>query len=602
MRGLNLPQRGLLLVAFPLACQLTFAGVLIVMLAGLQADLSREFKSRELIYFVHGFGREIISSLATFVEAGHLSGRPDVAVGNAERARVLAGLNEVLVTMRDKPEQKENARRLESGTKVLTVQYGVYLRDHDGGKPRGPMIEQVMYAFRDIFLSIGNIIESEVQKGSFGLAASQEMRTNIKMFLVVAQVLSVGAAFLLAYLFAVGISRPLERISTNSHLLSEQKPLLPPLEGRDELSQLDATIHSVAIAVENARRNEIELIDQAADLICSLDADGTFTKVNPFVKRMLGFEPEEVVGKTLIEMVPPLESLTADDSLSAARKSKEMSSFELKMRTRSGDIVDSRWSCFWSELDNNLFCVVQDVTEQKRIDRLKDDFVSMISHDLRSPLMSILSSCSMLSGGARGELTREAQREIGKIDSTLDILISLVNDLLDFQKLKSGKLELEVSDCNLSQVLADSSNLVKELADKKDVTLTIPEGTWSLVCDRNKILQTITNLLSNAIKFTDYGTEVKVEVMTDTDEIEINVADCGPGIPDEYREKIFEAFEQVKSSEKAKEGTGLGLAICKLAIEAHGGSIGVKNKRDEINGAKGCIFWIRIPRNRVQLD
>ncbi|MGH9552299.1 MAG: sensor histidine kinase, partial [Terriglobales bacterium] len=238
------------------------------------------------------------------------------------------------------------------------------------------------------------------------------------------------------------------------------------------------------------------------------------------------------------------------------------------------------------------FCVVHDVTEQKNLERLKQDFVDMISHDLRSPLTSMLGAMTLVLEGARGAVSVPVQEEVEKAARNIEKLITFVNDLLDFQKLESGRIELQVREHELTDIFNDTLEMVRGFAESREVAIALPERPGSVRCDRDRIVQTLVNLVSNAIKFSPAGATVALAVDATPDFIELSVIDSGPGVPPEYAERIFEAFEQTPAAARAREGTGLGLAICKLIVLAHVGVIGVGARDD---GSSGSKFWLRLP-------
>lgn len=409
-------------------------------------------------------------------------------------------------------------------------------------------------------------------------------------------VVSTLVAILLGYLYATGIRRPLKRITANSVLLSQGKPLLPALKGADELAKLDRMFHAVADSVSNVAAKERAIIDNAAELICSLDRNGLFTGANLFSWSILSVAPEFLIGRSLLDFVVAEDIVDADDRLRQACASSETEVFDLRLRGNQGSVTDSRWSCFWSSSRNCLFCVAADVTEQKNIERLKEDFVNMISHDLRSPLMSMLGSMELIQRSP-DEIEPQAAQEVAIAANNIDKLVAFVNDLLDFQGLKEGKMPLHLELCDLHQVVAEAAEMLQSLSQSKSVSISTQPGRWITECDRQKLVQTTMNLLANAIKFSPPKTAVSVGVVETDDGFEISVADQGPGVPAAMQQRIFEAFEQVASSPKSKEGTGLGLAICKLIVEAHGGTIGVRGSDSSGNGS---VFWFRLPKKTVE--
>jgi signal transduction histidine kinase len=162
-------------------------------------------------------------------------------------------------------------------------------------------------------------------------------------------------------------------------------------------------------------------------------------------------------------------------------------------------------------------------------------------------------------------------------------------------------MQLNLGEYNLEEIIEEAVEFVRSVAAAKSVELKMQSGHWAIRCDRPKLLQTITNLVSNAIKFSPEGEAVCIDVAEFPHAVQLSVTDRGPGVPEQFQERIFEAFEQVPAT--AKAGTGLGLAICKLIVEAHNGSIGVSavgsEARRQDAGSNACLgsrFWFRIPK------
>src|SRR5262249_49081193 len=154
-----------------------------------------------------------------------------------------------------------------------------------------------------------------------------------------------------------------------------------------------------------------------------------FSMANPYVQKMLGRSNTEIIGTPLFEVVFQDDILAAEEQCREARNSSDLHSFELRLKHKNGRIIDTRWTVFWSDIQKALFCVVHDITEQKNIDRLKQDFVDMVSHDLRSPLMSMGGTMELIAAGATGELTPAVQKEVLTAQRNIDRLTDFVNDL-----------------------------------------------------------------------------------------------------------------------------------------------------------------------------
>lgn len=225
-------------------------------------------------------------------------------------------------------------------------------------------------------------------------------------------------------------------------------------------------------------------------------------------------------------------------------------------------------------------------------EKQKQEVISMVSHDLRSPLMSLDFSLTLIGSGKYGELNEKGLKELSSAETSAKRLIRLINDLLDIEKIESGKLNVLKMPLSFRTLCEHSVDSVRALAVSKDIELTIEsEGDIEFPGDSDRLEQVIINLLGNAIKFSPSGSKVIIRAEQKDDMVEIRVIDSGPGIPAEYKKRIFERFQQVgRGDGKEKEGTGLGLAISRAIIEAHGGTIGVESE-----DGKGSSFWIRLP-------
>lgn len=235
------------------------------------------------------------------------------------------------------------------------------------------------------------------------------------------------------------------------------------------------------------------------------------------------------------------------------------------------------------------------------IQKLKEEFVAIASHELRSPLTSIQGALTMLSEGVFGELPPEAVLRIHRAENNVSRLISLINDLLDTEKMKAGKLDLEFENVDVADLITKSVLAVSDLAEGKQVEIVGVEPDAIIEADKGRLIQVLVNLLSNAIKISPKAGRIDVAVdESDAQLIEISVQDQGSGVPPQFVTTIFDKFEQVPTVQPAnspakKQGTGLGLSIAKQIILQHGGTIGVDSEE-----GKGSRFWIRLPRTQAE--
>ena len=328
-------------------------------------------------------------------------------------------------------------------------------------------------------------------------------------------------------------------------------------------------------------------------------SEGRFVEVNDSFLQMSGYLKSEVVDQTIeqIYSYSALEIYTK--TLEKSQSQGFVRNQELEFRTNSGKTKIVLLSMELIELDG-IECTLQimnDITERKR---LENEFISLVSHELRTPMSSIIGALDLLKSGQLGRLSDRGNQILEVAIRNTERLIRLVNDILDLERIKSGKISIKRVKCDLKPLLIQAIEVMKPMADKARVELRLEHSSMRLNLDPDRILQTLTNLLSNAIKFSEPGDIVWLRTtvtnslqhkVTDINYCQIQVQDTGRGIPEDKLETIFERFQQVDTSDsRSKGGTGLGLAICRHIIERHNGYIWVESTLGE-----GSSFYINLP-------
>jgi signal transduction histidine kinase len=225
----------------------------------------------------------------------------------------------------------------------------------------------------------------------------------------------------------------------------------------------------------------------------------------------------------------------------------------------------------------------------RELDRLKDEFISLVSHELRTPLTSMRGYLELLLDGGGGELSDDQNRFLSIVDRNSKRLMHLVGDLLFLAQVEAGKLTLELGEVKLDDVVSESVEAAKPIADERGIELRVSlDTTPNMVGDRGRLGQVLDNLVSNAVKFTTNGGSVEVRLSSTADEALIEVVDNGIGIAPEEQELLFDRFfRSSEATERAIPGTGLGLTIVKAIVERHHGSI-------EVESASGCGTTMRV--------
>lgn len=351
------------------------------------------------------------------------------------------------------------------------------------------------------------------------------------------------------------------------------------------------------------RQQQESILSSVQEGIFEVGLDGVARFVNPAACRILGYLPEEILGRKTHDL---FHHSKADGSPSPEEESPVFLSM------RDGEPRKTDRESFWRH-DGTPVAVeysaspvkdaqgrirgavvtFRDVTERREIDRMKDEFISVVSHELRTPLTSIRGSLGLLAGGRLGELDPKGQRMLDIALSNAERLVRLINDILDLERMTSGSAPLELQECRARDLLAATLEAVQATADSVAVGLEVEEGEdVGVRADPDRVVQALTNLAGNAVKFSSEGERVTLRARADGPWVAFEVEDRGRGIPLEHQDRIFERFQQVDGSDsRQKGGTGLGLAITRSIAEQHGGRV-------ELVSAPGAgsLFRLLLPK------
>jgi len=360
------------------------------------------------------------------------------------------------------------------------------------------------------------------------------------------------------------------------------------------MAKMDSVFHSMAEALAEAQQKEQALTEIAADIICSLDENGKFTKLNQVATKIWGFERDDLLDSQIYALLSANERDRIREAARHAKQTAQILNAEINVQRKDLSICEMSISMHWSQVEHLFFCVLHDISERKQAERLKQEVLAMVSHDLRAPLTNLSVMFDLFETGRLGQLNENGELKVQLGRNVIQQLMSLINDLLDMEKLESGMFELDYKVKDVHELVATAVDSLSGSAAKKSVHLLLPEAHPALECDGDRIIRVLTNLLDNAIKYSFQGGTVSVKITESDTEVRIEIIDQSRGIPDDKVDSIFERFKQADiSDDREKRGSGLGLAICKAIIEVHGGRIGV-----ESGGTSGSTFWIALPKTR----
>jgi len=360
------------------------------------------------------------------------------------------------------------------------------------------------------------------------------------------------------------------------------------------------------LALRDREQRMSAILNNVVDGIVTIDQKGAIETFNPAAEKIFGYASYEVIGKNVKCLMPEPYHGEHDGYLKnyhdtgeakiigigreVTGRRKDGSTFPMELAVSAMDVSGVR-----------MFTgIVRDITDRQQADLAKAEFVSTVSHELRTPLTSIKGSLGLIRSGALGALP-------DKLGSMLDIaynnserLVLLINDILDMEKIQAGKMDFNMQAIAVASLLKGAMEANKGYGDTHGVTFQCQcfDDAIKVIGDKDRLMQVLSNLMSNAAKFSPEGERVDLSVARRAGFIRISVKDNGPGIPEEFRESIFEKFSQADSSDtRQKGGTGLGLSITKAIVEKHGGAIGF----DTVTG-KGATFYVDLPEFAEQSE
>ncbi len=403
----------------------------------------------------------------------------------------------------------------------------------------------------------------------------------------------------------------MQQLANQIGIALSQAELLENLEGlvTERTAKLRQEI-SDRVAAEAALRRSEEQLRLIANglpvLIAYVDKEQHYRFNNEAYQTWLGLSPDNIHNCHLQQVHGEREYRQIKQYVELALLGQTVN-YEQDLTLLDG-WIHSLSVTYIPHLDENsqkilgFFALTSDISDRKAIERMKDEFISVVSHELRTPLTSIHSSLKILATGKLGNLSTKGQRMLQIADEQTERLVRLVNNVLDIQRIQSGKVRMNKKACKVTDLMIEAVQTMQAMAQEQQVKLLVEPVLLTVWADYDYILQTLTNLISNAIKFSPPHSTVWLSATKERlhgdrrqegtiSKITFAVQDCGQGIPSDRLETIFERFQQVDSSDSRKKGgTGLGLAICRQIIEGHGGQIWAESTL-----GKGSTFYFTLP-------
>jgi len=348
----------------------------------------------------------------------------------------------------------------------------------------------------------------------------------------------------------------------------------------------------------NEKSKSNSIVKSINEPLVIINTAGEIVLLNKAFSDLFNLNKKDVIGKTLLELIPHSDfadyidnmntyAQAPKDVLFMFNKNKE----ELFFQVGSTPIMDK---------DNHLsgmIMVFHNITELKLLERARGDFIATISHEFKTPLTSIVMGTDLMFNEMVGKINQEQKEILEAVREDTERLQSMVEEILALSKIESSKMIYNMTSCNINTVIITSVKQFLPIAERKGVHLKVycPPGLPPVWADNAKIIWVLNNLLSNALKYTKSGDDIDVQAYTQKDMLYVSVTDTGVGIPEDFTEKIFDKFVQLKGYDLEIRGSGVGLAVSKEIITAHGGEIWCKSKLGE--GSK-FTFTLKIAEDK----
>ncbi|MDP4093834.1 MAG: ATP-binding protein [Bacillota bacterium] len=424
--------------------------------------------------------------------------------------------------------------------------------------------------------------------------ANQNSKRSMYIILIITSAAIIGG-FLTSRFFTNRFLKPIDSLTKTIKLvkagdLNQQAPIT----SQDEIGELANEFNNMTSrllqfeksalgSIMSEKNRSISIVRNISDPLIVLDKSYKILILNTASESFFDILEEKTKGKHFLEIIRNgelFDHISSEFGKGEDRKEKIINIISNNTTYYLNVVVSAV-----KDISNNLtgyIVLFQNVTELKELEKTRTDFIATISHEFKTPLTSIMMGTDLLMNEGMGDLTNDQKSIAYAIKEDCDRLSSLVNDVMELTKLESGKAIFNLKPCSIVGIVENAYKQFKPIADQKNVSLEFDadEDLPFVAADFEKITWVLNNLISNALKYTNAGDDIFISAAVKDKKMYISVKDTGIGIPEEYKENIFDRFFQVKGNDLEIRGTGLGLSVAKEIIEAHGGKIWCDSRLD----------------------
>lgn len=577
---MRLSTRAIILVAIPVAAEILSVATLYSLFEHVRVERAKAAHSAELVAkmnTLHMLATERNVALITQSVVGGDPVRKLPARLEDQSRRIVYEIDALVKGHEDEEGHWKVIKALAKEVDESLVLAGTLYKKDENVQAKLVMVK-AENAFAQTFKHINQMCARQRESQKEMLSKEDRTFQTIETALLVSVLASIFLAFSLLVYFNRSTSDRLSKLIANAVAMGKGQEPQYQIDGADELAQLHKTYSEMYSDLTTIRERERDILEHAAEGIASISKAGAVQEYNQAFIAMFGLGDKEIDSLFLADMLDAQTLQQIEAGLEKAHKQGH-NNFSVPAVRADGKPLVMQWSANWSENTERYNCVVLDITEKAELERLKSEFVAMVSHDLRSPLNAVQLAHEFLEAedlSAEGAATlRESSESIGR-------LLALVNNLLDLDKIESAAFSLDAQVAPLLPVLEEAMKSSRLLAEQGGIKLVLQaDPQLNARFDDERILQVLFNLLSNAFKFSERGTQVVLSARKVGNMAVIQVDDEGRGIPEEMLEAVFERFKQVDPAQdgKRRRGSGLGLAISKAIVESHGGKIKAERRR-----------------------
>jgi PAS domain S-box-containing protein len=598
-----LSTKVLCLVAFPLLVQLALFSWLAVMLRNAELELDASTRARAISEIINVLSKDVFAGIASFsseTTVEELAKNSDSFIeltnkvrGDYLKLRDLSSSNPELLRKITKSEAgAEAALQTMLALCRNTQKYGVAARDLNN--PLWTKMHQQLLEvdYKELVLAgreqrqIANR-ENEIQ-GKF--------RHQILLLLVAGSAVTLALGVVLAMYLTREITGKLEQLTDTAYRLASDLPLNPEMTGPDDISALDRLFHSMGREIKESLRKEKAVVHNVHDMICTMDDDGRITAVNPAVTSLFGYAARDVMGQHLISLLVQKDVEKVRSLFGELKKRAQSVPLELQLKKADDSVADILLSATWSAQEKKVYAVVHDMTERRQSERLKQEVVAMVTHDLRTPLFTIQNILGFLAEDITDKVEQRLVDYVTMAESNTERMLRLINDLIDSEKMSAKMMEPQLTAVSLDSSFQKCREVVAAIAEDVGVSLVFNQTNLVVNADDQMLERVLFNLVVNAIKFSPKGALVSLRASVEDGKAHVVIEDNGPGIPEGELKGIFERFRQGSSrSSTLYASSGLGLSICKAFVELQNGKIWATSEL-----GRGSQFHFTVPLAGLQ--